>query len=66
MHLENQCPMKMRAPFTINVLSQAEREKLANLGQEIAVKKNVHFEGYILDTQEPYALDHAKATLFFD
>lgn len=66
MHLETYCPMKLIVPFTVDALKQQDRAKVENFGKEVAERDHIHFEGYILDTQEPYSLDHAKATLFFD
>jgi hypothetical protein len=53
-------------PFTVNVTRREEREKLNQLGCEIAVKEGLHFEGYSVVTVEPYTVENAKATLYFD
>lgn len=53
-------------PFTVNITRPEEREKLNQLGTEIAVKEGLRYEGYSVVTVEPYTLENAKATLYFD
>lgn len=53
-------------PFTVNVTRPDEREKLNRLGNEIAVKEGLHYEGYSVVTIDPYTIENAKATLYFD
>ena len=53
-------------PFTVNVTRPEEREKLNRLGSEIARREGVHYEGYTVVTVEPYTIEKAKATLYFD
>jgi hypothetical protein len=57
--------LKIEMPFTVNVYLPEDREKLANLGNEIAKERGLKFEGYQLFTQEPYSLESSKPTLFF-
>ena len=66
MSLESVCPYKKNVPFTINIYSKEDRERLSILGQQIAQQEGIKFEGYYLDTQEPYSVEAAKATLFFE
>jgi len=62
----SECAVKKVLPFTVNVVRLEEREKLNQIGQEIASKEGVHYQGYSVITQEPYSIEQAKATLYFD
>jgi hypothetical protein len=62
----SECSVKKELPFTINVIHKEERDKLDQLGKEIAVKEGLHYEGYTVYTAEPYSIEKAKPTLFFD
>jgi len=53
-------------PFTVNVVQPEEREKLNQLGSEIASKEGLHYEGYSVITADPYSIEHGKAILYFD
>jgi hypothetical protein len=62
----SECALKKVLPFTIDVTRKEEREKLDQLGSEIAAKKGLHYEGYSLCTTEPYSIGQAKPVLYFD
>ena len=62
----SECAVKKVLPFTINVTCQEEREKLDQLGSEIAAKEGLRYEGYSACTTEPYSIKNAKPTLYFD
>ena len=62
----SECYAKKELPFTINIVIDDERKKLDSLGQEIASKEGLNYEGYTVTTLEPYSLDKAKAILFFN
>ena len=60
------CALKKVLPFTIDVTHKEEREKLDQLGNELAVKEGLHYEGYSLCTTDPYSINQAKPVLYFD
>lgn len=62
----SECAVKKVLPFTVNVVRLEEREKLNQIGQEIASKEGIHYQGYSVITQEPYSIEQAKATLYFN
>jgi len=62
----SECTIKKVLPFTIDVTLQEEREKLDKMGNEIAAKEGLHYEGYSVHTVEPYSIRQAKPTLYFD
>ena len=62
----SECSVKKELPFTINITLKEERDKLNLLGEEIAGKKGLHYEGYTVYTAEPYSIEKAKPTLFFN
>lgn len=62
----SECSVKKVLPFTINITHQEEREKLDKLGNEIAAKEGLHYEGYSVCTTEPYSIEQAKPTLYFN
>ncbi len=62
----NECSMIKEIPDTIDLTRTEERKKIDLLGQRIASKEHLHYEGYIAFTDSPYSVDHAKATLCFD
>ncbi len=62
----SECTVIKEVPETVNLISSDERKKLDDLGQQIASKEHLHYEGYIAFTEEPYSVDKAKTTLFFD
>ena len=62
----SECSVKKELPFTINIIHKEERDKLNRLGEEIATKEGLHYEGYSAYTAEPYSIEQAKATLFFN
>jgi len=61
-----ECAVKKVLPFTVNITRKEERENLNHLGQEIARQEGLHYQGYSVSTIEPYSLEQAKATLYFD
>ena len=62
----SECSVKKVLPFTVNVILHEERQKLEKMGQEIAAKEGLHYEGYSVITAEPYSVENAKPTLYFD
>ncbi|MEA3494235.1 MAG: hypothetical protein U9R38_07645 [Candidatus Margulisiibacteriota bacterium] len=62
----SECTVIKEVPETINLKVPEERNKLASLGETIASKEGLHYEGYIAYTDIPYSIEHAKLTLFFD
>lgn len=62
----SECTVIKEVPETINLKIPEERTKLASLGENIASKEGLHYEGYIAYTDSPYSIEHAKLTLFFD
>ena len=62
----SECSVLKVLPFTVNVVRSEEREKLNCLGQEIASKEGLRYEGYSVITQEPYSIEQAKPTLYFN
>jgi hypothetical protein len=62
----SECVVKKVLPFTVNVIRPEEREKLDKLGDEIAAKEGLHYEGYSVITSEPYSIEQAKPTLYFN
>lgn len=61
-----ECSVKKELPFTINATLKEEREKLDRLGKEIAAKEHLRYEGYYINTVEPYSIEKAKAILLFN
>ncbi|MBN3032988.1 MAG: hypothetical protein JW873_02725 [Candidatus Saganbacteria bacterium] len=53
-------------PFTVDITRAEERDKLNQLGTELATQEGLHYEGYTAVTIEPYSLEHAKAVLYFN
>lgn len=53
-------------PFTVDITRPEERERLNDLGTEIALQEGLRYEGYTVVTVEPYNIEHAKPTLYFD
>lgn len=62
----SECAVKKVLPFTVNVVRLEEREKLDQIGREIASKEGIRYQGYSVITQEPYSIEQAKATLYFN
>lgn len=62
----SECSVKKELAFTINIVHKEERDKLNKLGEETAVKKGLHYEGYTVYTAEPYSIENAKPTLYFN
>jgi len=62
----SECARKIVLPSTINITLQEEREKLNRIGNEIAAKEGLRYEGYSVSTIEPYSIEKAKPTLYFD
>jgi len=62
----SECTVKKIIPFTVNIAHKEDRESLDKLGNEIATKEGIHYEGYSVCTTEPYSIEKAKATLYFD
>lgn len=65
MHLEISCPIKKELPFTINISLKEDRDKLDQLGQAIADREEIRYEGYSVSTTAPYSVDKGLPTLFF-
>lgn len=65
MHLETVCSIKKELPFTINISLKEDRDKLDQIGQEIAVQEHLKYEGYSVSTTAPYSVDKGLPTLFF-
>ena len=61
-----ECFGKRVLPFTVNVTRPEEREKLNQIGTEIATKEGMRYEGYSVITVEPYSVEKGKAILYFD
>ncbi len=61
-----QCFGNRVLPFTVNITRPEERERLNELGTEIALQEGLHYEGYTVVTVEPYTIEQAKPTLYFD
>jgi len=62
----SECTVIKEIPDTINLTSIEERNKLELIGNDIASKDRLHYEGYIAYTDSPYSVEKAKITLFFD
>ena len=60
------CSVIKEIPELVNLKDPKERHRLDDLGQQIATKEHLHYEGYIAYTDLPYSVEHAKLTLFFD
>ncbi|MBI5078668.1 hypothetical protein HZB08_01420 [Candidatus Saganbacteria bacterium] len=65
MHL-SEYARKSVLPFTVNIMVREEREKLNQLGSELAAKEGLRYEGYFVWTAEPYSVEHAKPVLYFN
>ena len=62
----SECSVKKDLTFTVNVIHKEERENLDQLGKEIAIKEGLHYEGYSVYTADPYSIEKAKPTLYFN
>jgi hypothetical protein len=62
----SECSVKKELPFTVNIIHKEERENLNRIGNEIAAKEGLQYEGYTVFTAEPYSIEKAKPTLFFN
>jgi hypothetical protein len=62
----SECTVIKELPDTINLTREEERKKLEKIGNDIATKEHLHYEGYIAYTDTPYSVTKAKTTLFFD
>ena len=62
----SECTAIKELSETINLSKEEERNRLSLLGENIASKEHLHYEGYIAFTGSPYDVEHAKTTLFFD
>jgi len=62
----NECSVIKEVPFTVNLTHQDEVEKLNQMGESVAAKEHLHYEGYIVFTDVPYSVEKAKPTLFFN
>jgi len=62
----SECTVIKEVSDPVNLNRPEERKKLDDLGQQIASKEHLHYEGYIAFTEAPYSVDKAKTTLFFD
>lgn len=62
----SECSAIKEVPFTINLTLEEERKKLDELGKSIAAEEKLNYEGYIVYTEEPYSIEKAKPTLFFN
>ena len=62
----SECTVIKEIPETIDLSKNEERNRLSKLGEDIASKEHLHYEGYIAFTGSPYDVEHAKTTLFFD
>lgn len=62
----SECSVKKELPFTVNLSHKEERDNLDQIGNKIAVEIGLHYEGYTAETTEPYSLEKAKLTLFFN
>ncbi len=61
-----ECFGKRVLPFTVDITRKEEREKLNQIGSEIATQEGLHYEGYSVITVEPYSVQKGKAILYFD
>jgi hypothetical protein len=62
----SECTVIKEITDTINLTKNDERKRLERIGNDIASKDNLHYEGYIAYTDSPYSVEKAKITLFFD
>jgi len=62
----SECAVKKVLPFTVNIILSEERQKLDKLGLEIAAKEGLNYEGYSVITTDPYSIENAKPTLYFN
>lgn len=61
-----ECVVRQELPETINLAVDDERKRLIKLGEEIALQRGLHFEGYIAYTGEPYSIEKARLILCFN
>ncbi len=62
----SECSVIKELPETFNLTLKEERNKVANLGETIATKEGLHYEGYLAYTEAPYSVEKAKLTLLFN
>ncbi len=61
-----ECFGKRVLPFQVDITRPEDRDKLNQIGSEIAAKEGLRYEGYTAVTVEPYSIKQAKAILYFD
>jgi hypothetical protein len=61
-----ECFGKRVLPFRVDITRPEDRDKLNQIGYEIATQEGLHYEGYTAVTVEPYSIRQAKAILYFD
>jgi len=66
MSLDSVCTYKKELPFTINIAQPQDREIVEKIGQVLAQKSGLNYEGYGVCTVEPYSLEKARPILYFD
>jgi hypothetical protein len=64
--LAHECSAVKELPETFNLVIADDRTNLAKLGELIAVREGLHFEGYVAYTDTPYSVENAKITLCFN
>lgn len=62
----SECSVIKEVPFLVNLRLDNERNRIKLLGEEVATKEHLHYEGYIAITYSPYSVEEAKTTLFFN
>jgi|GEM_PF-904728 len=62
----SECTVIKEIKDPINLTKNEERKRLELIGNDIASKDHLHYEGYIAYTDSPYSVEKAKITLFFD
>jgi hypothetical protein len=62
----SECARRVVLRSPTNVTRLEERKKIDQLGQEIAVREGMHYEGYSVSVAEPYSLEQAKTVLYFN
>lgn len=62
----SECGREMILSYTVNVTRPEERKQLDTLGNAIATRQGLKYEGYNVSTIEPYTIEKAKAVLYFN
>ena len=62
----SECSGKRVLPFVVNISRLEERERINQIGSDIASEESLHYEGYSVVTADPYSIESAKVTLYFN